>query len=218
MATSSHSPRHRCATLLALGALLASGLAVAAEYDAKAPINLEAASSDFDYRNNTLVFSRVKITQGGLVVEAQEANATGLEFENSQWTLKGQVRITVPDGKLASDSATVSFRDNQIVSAQVRGTPATFEQRLKENRQLAQGRAKDIEYDVRNGTVQLSGDAWLSDGQNEIRGQKLVYDIGKQRVAANPGATEAGGVKITINPKQQPDSKAPASPGAVPPR
>ncbi len=134
-------------------------------------------------------------------MEAQEANATGLDFENSQWTLKGQVRITMPDGKLASDSATVTFRDNQIVRAQVRGTPATFEQRLKENRQLAQGRARDIEYDVRNGTVQLAGDAWLSDGQNEIRGQKLVYDIGKQRVAANPGATEAGGVRITINPE-----------------
>ena len=65
-----------------------------------------------------------------------------------------------------------------------------------------QGRAGTIEYDVRNDTVRLAGDAWLTDGQNEIRGQKLVYDIGKQRVAANPGATEAGGVKITINPKQ----------------
>jgi hypothetical protein len=36
-------------------------------------------------RYNTLVFRRVKITQGTLVVEAQEANATGLEFENAQW-------------------------------------------------------------------------------------------------------------------------------------
>jgi lipopolysaccharide transport protein LptA len=216
MATSPrNSLRHRAA-LLALGVLLASGIAAAQQHDTKAPINLEAASSDFDYRNNTLVFRRVKITQGTLVVEAQEANATGLDFENSQWTLKGQVRITMPDGKLASDSATVNFRDNQIVRAQVRGTPATFEQRLKENRQLAQGRARDIEYDVRNGTVQLAGDAWLSDGQNEIRGQKLVYDIGKQRVAANPGATEAGGVKITINPKQTPGTKAPATPDGTP--
>jgi lipopolysaccharide transport protein LptA len=216
MATSPrNSLRHRAA-LLALGVLLASGPAAAQQHDTKAPINLEAASSDFDYRNNTLVFRRVKITQGTLVVEAQEANATGLDFENSQWTLKGQVRITMPEGKLASDSATVTFRDNQIVRAQVRGTPATFEQRLKENRQLAQGRARDIEYDVRNGTVQLAGDAWLSDGQNEIRGQKLVYDIGKQRVAANPGATEAGGVKITINPKQTPGTKAPATPDGTP--
>src|SRR5512135_567753 len=105
MAASSHSPLRRRAAWLALGVLLASGAAAAPQYDAKAPINLEAASSDFDYRNNTLVFRRVRITQGTLVVEAQEANATGLEFENSQWTLKGQVRITVPDGKLASDSA-----------------------------------------------------------------------------------------------------------------
>jgi lipopolysaccharide transport protein LptA len=183
-------------------ALLAFGTASGAPYDSTAPINLEAASSDFDYRNNTLLFSRVKITQGGLQVEALEARATGLNFENTKWDLKGQVRITVPDGKLASDEATVTFRDNEIVSAVVRGSPATFEQRLETTGELAQGRAGSIEYDIRNDTVQLAGDAWLTDGQNEIRGNTLVYDIGRQRVAANPGATEPGGVRITINPKE----------------
>jgi lipopolysaccharide export system protein LptA len=186
-----------------LGTLLACG-AAAAPYDTQAPINLEAASSDFDYRNNTLVFKRVKITQGLLTVEAAEANATGLEFANASWTLKGDVRIAVPDGKLAADDAVVSFRDNQIARAQVNGRPATFEQRLQESGQLARGRADAIEYDVRNGTVQLSGDAWLSDGQNEIRGSTLIYDIARQRVAANPGATTPGGVRITINPKEPP--------------
>ena len=63
------------------------------------PINLEAASSDFDYKNNTLLFKRVKITQGGLEVTAQQASATGLEFNNSQWRLQGDVIITVPGGK-----------------------------------------------------------------------------------------------------------------------
>jgi lipopolysaccharide export system protein LptA len=194
-----------------------AGTAAAAPLDAQAPINLEAASSDFDYRNNTLLFKRVKITQGPLTVEAQEASATGLEFTNSQWTLKGEVTITMPDGKLASDSATVSFKDNQIVRAQIRGTPAVFEQRLEKSGQLAQGRAESIEYDVRNGTVQLAGDAWLSDGQNEIRGRKLVYDIGRQRVAANPGETEPGGVRITINPQEPDGKKKPAPPAEAPP-
>jgi len=209
MAASSHNPARRRLALLLLGAWSA-GAALAAPYDAKAPINLEAASSDFDYRNNTLVFRHVKITQGQLQVEAETANATGLEFVNSQWTLTGSVRITVPDGKLASDAATVSFRDNQIDRAEIHGTPASFEQRLKQTRQLAQGRARSIVYDVRNGTVQLSGDAWLSDGQNEIRGNQLIYDIGRQRVAANPGATEPGGVRITINPQEPP--RAPQRP------
>ena len=206
MAASFHNSAHRPLSAALLGVLLACG-ASAAPYDKQAPINLEAASSDFDYRNNTLVFRQIRITQGQLAVEAAEANATGLEFANAQWTLKGDVRITVPDGKLAANDAVVSFRDNQIARAEVRGTPATFEQRLKENNQLAQGRADAIEYDVRNGTVQLSGDAWLSDGQNEIRGTTLIYDIARQRVAANPGATEPGGVRITINPKEAPGRK-----------
>jgi len=215
MAASSLNIARTLATALLTATLAAR--AAAAPVDAQAPINLEAASSDFDYRNNTLLFRRVKITQGPLTVEAEEASATGLEFVNSQWTFKGQVRITVPDGKLASDTATVSFKDNQIVRAQIRGAPAVFEQRLEKSGQLAQGRAGSIEYDVRNGTVQLAGDAWLSDGQNEIRGEKLVYDIGRQRVAANPGGTEPGGVRITINPKEPAGQKKPAPPAEAPP-
>jgi lipopolysaccharide transport protein LptA len=215
MAASSHNfVRALAAALLAGAAACGAG---AAPLDSQAPINLEAASSDVDYRNNTLLFRRVRITQGPLTVEAQEASATGLEFVNSQWTLRGQVRITVPDGKLASDTATVNFKDNQIVRAQVRGTPALFEQRLEKTGQLAQGRAESIEYDVRNGTVQLVGDAWLSDGQNEIRGRTLVYDIGRQRVAANPGGTEPGGVRITINPAERAGQKPPEPPAEAPP-
>jgi lipopolysaccharide transport protein LptA len=216
MAASSHNAARDIVAATVLCALLACG-AVAAPYDSQAPINLEAASTDFDYRNNTLVFRRVKITQGSLQVEAQEATASGLEFVNSQWTLTGDVRITVPDGKLTSQTATVSFRDNQIVRAQIRGKPAVFEQRLEDSRQLAQGRAESIEYDVRNGTVQLSGQAWLSDGQNEIRGNTLIYDIARQRVAANPGETDPGGVRITINPKELPDKKPPTPPAETPP-
>ena len=191
----------------ALLVALACATAGAAPYDATAPINLEAASSDFDYRNNTLLFRRVKVSQGGLQVEAMEARATGLNFENSKWDLDGQVRVTVPDGRLLSDSATVTFRNNEIASATVRGSPATFEQRLERTGELARGRARVIEYDVRNQTVRLSGDAWLTDGPNEIQGNTLVYDIGRQRVAANPGETEPGGVRITINPKENTEQR-----------
>lgn len=203
-------PRSRTAALLLCCTLAGAATASAATPRVpQGPINLEAASSDFDYRNNTLLFRRVRITQGGLEVEAQEASATGLNFENSEWRLKGQVQITVPDGKLASSDARVTFRDNQIVSALIRGAPASFEQRLKDSQQLAEGEAGTIDYNVQEGTVRLTGDAWLTDGQNVIRGQTLVYDIGRQRVVANPGGSDPGGVRITINPKQQDDSPAP---------
>jgi lipopolysaccharide transport protein LptA len=202
----------RLAGCAALACAAAAG--AVAPHDRQAPINLEAASTDFDYRNNTLLFRRVKITQGTLQVEAQEASATGLEFENSEWSFKGQVRITVPDGRLESDLATVTFRDNEIARAVVQGAPATFQQKLEDGR-LAQGRAKSIEYDVRASTVRLTGDAWLSDSRNDIRGHTLVYDIGNQRVAANPDQTDPGGVRITINPQER-KPPAPAPPGRTP--
>jgi lipopolysaccharide transport protein LptA len=180
---------------------LSSGSGAQALHPSDEPINLEAASTDFDYKNNSLVFKRVRITQGGMQVDAEEARATGLNFDNSEWELKGDVRITVPDGSLSSNEATVTFRNNEIMRAVIVGTPASFEQKLRESQQLARGRAGKITYDVKASTVQLNGDAWLTDGQNQIEGATLIYNIGQQRVAANPDATTPGGVKITINPK-----------------
>ena len=173
------------------------------------PISLEAASSDFDYKNNALSFRRIRITQGGLEVTAQQASATGLEFENSEWRLQGDVRILVPGGSLAASEARVQFRNNAIARAMIEGTPAEFEQRLRGDGQLARGRAASIDYNVKNGTVHLTGNAWLSDGRNEIRGNTLVYDVGRERVQANPNEQDPGGVRITINPPK----KAAAVPG-----
>ena len=186
-------------TLLAAGAL-ATWVAATAAPNTGLPINLEAASSDFDYRNNTLLFRRVRITQGTMEVEADEARANGLNFENSEWNLSGSVHILVPDGRLNSGEAQVIFRNNEISRAVIRGQPASFEQRLKDEQRLARGRASAIEYNVEAGTVRLSGDAWLTDGQNEIRGDTLIYDIGQQRIVANPTGKDPGGVRITINP------------------
>jgi lipopolysaccharide export system protein LptA len=58
--------------------------------------------------------------------------------------------------------------------------------------------------------VRLSGGAWLSDGSNEIRGDTLIYNIGAERVVANPEEKDPGGVRITITPGKPPgtsDSK-----------
>src|SRR6476659_821672 len=97
------------ATLLCSAAVAQSGLPPG---NAEKPIDLQAASSDFDYKKNTLLFKRVKITQGELQVMAQQASATGLDFNNSEWLLQGDVQIVVPGGKLQSAEARVQFRNN----------------------------------------------------------------------------------------------------------
>ncbi|HUO79768.1 MAG TPA: lipopolysaccharide transport periplasmic protein LptA [Steroidobacteraceae bacterium] len=207
------------ATLLAGSAALAPparGASPLQLNDAQ-PIQLEARSSDFDYKNNTLLFHGVRIAQGALAIEADEATATGLDFKDSRWLFTGNVRITLPDGSLSADQARIAFAANLIASAEISGTPARFEQ--KRDKDIARGRALHIEYLPASGTVRLTEDAWLSDGNNEISAQTLVYDMPHQRVLANPDEQGGQPVHFTINPKKpdaKPESKSEAKPDAKP--
>jgi len=168
------------------------------------PITVDAASSEVDYRTNTVVFSQVVISQGATRVQADHAHATGLNFANSRWTFDGRVHIDAEQrGSLRSDQAVVEFRDNRIARATITGKPAEFEQLRAQSEQKARGHADEIVYDVNDGTVRLRSDAWLSDGQNEISGPLLVYNIRAQRVQADaaPGGER---VHITITPRSTP--------------
>jgi lipopolysaccharide transport protein LptA len=185
------------------------------------PVTVDAASSEVDYRSNTVVFSQVVISQGAMRVQADHAHASGLNFANSRWTFEGHVRIDAePRGSLRADQAVVEFRDNRILRATANGKPAQFEQPRADSQQMAHGHANEIVYDVNEGTVRLSEDAWLSDGTNEISGPLLVYNIRAQRVQA---ATQSGTdqrVHIVIQPQSAPAAppgKTHNEPGKTPP-
>jgi lipopolysaccharide transport protein LptA len=177
------------------------------------PITVDAASSDVDYKTHTYTFEKVVISQGALRVQADHARGTGLDFANSHWTFDGHVRIDAePRGNLRSDQAVVEFRDNRIVRATVTGKPAEFEQPRADSQQLARGHADEIVYNVNDGTVRLANDAWLSDGQNEISGPLLVYNIRAQRVQAGASAGTDERVHITIAPQGAPGPKGKSEP------
>lgn len=192
---------------LAAGFALAAGAGLAAQAERSSlPITLDAASSNVDYKSQTVLFKDIVITQGDIRVQAQTARAAGgLNFENTRWTFEGDVRIRVEQrGSLSSDQAVVDFQDNRISKATITGTPAQFEQERTEAKGLARGRAGEIIYEVGTGTVRLANDAWLSDGRTEISGPLIVYNIRAEQVqaASTPGEKER--VRITIGPKPEP--------------
>jgi lipopolysaccharide transport protein LptA len=179
---------------------------------------VDAASSEVDYKTNTVVFSQVVISQGATRVQADHAHASGLNFANSRWTFDGHVRIdAAPRGTLRADQAVVEFKDNRIARATVTGKPAEFEQQRTDSQQIARGHANEIVYDVTEGTVRLSNDAWLSDGQNEISGPLLVYNIRAQHVQAATSPDSGQRVHIVITPQSVPGGKGKSEPGKPPP-
>jgi lipopolysaccharide transport protein LptA len=192
-----------------LAAALATGLlgvaAAAAEVlpREQQKIVLEAVPVIVDYHNDTAVLRDIVITQGDIRIEAAEAHVKGgLDFENGQWTISGNVRIKAETGNLRSDKAVVAFRDKLIARATITGSPAEFEQ-VRADGTTSRGHANTIDYETASGTVSLKDKAWLSDGCNEITGSELVYNIKQQSVLgqnnATPGGT--GRIRITIPPK-----------------
>ena len=224
--------RNYAARLLrwALPALASATVAAALPDFSGLPVSVDAASSEVDYKTNTVVFKSVVISQGAMRVQAEQAHATGLNFANSRWNFEGHVRIDAEEhGSLRSDQAVVEFKDNHIARATITGKPAEFEQKRANSDQVARGHADEILYDVNDGTVRLTDDAWLSDGQNEISGPVLVYNIREQQIQAAAAPNAAAGsdqrVHISIAPhagatgkpepaKPEPPKPEPAKPDA----
>src|SRR5277367_4599585 len=201
---------------LALLALMAPAIpaGAAATRDAQQPILLDAQSTEVDLRTNSAVFNKVRISQGNMAITADQGHATqtttALDFDNNLWVFRGNVKITMDQGVLTSDEAQISFVNKVLTRAVATGKPAAFQQLDVKTGKIVKGRANTVDYEVSKGVVHLSGDAYLSDGQNEIRHESLKYNIGAQSVVAE--ASEQGSQRVHIIITPPPPKSAPASP------
>jgi lipopolysaccharide transport protein LptA len=209
---------------LLLVALMAPAIQAGAAVNKDAqqqPILLEANSTDVDLRSNTALFTKVRISQGNMSITADQARAaqttspSAINFDNNVWVFRGNVRITMGQGSLASDEAQITFVNQLLSKAVATGKPASFEQLIAKTGKVARGRADTIDYDVTKGIVHLSKDAYLSDGDREISGQSLKYNVGAQSISAE--ATEQGTQRVHIIITPPPPKSAPPAPAATAP-
>ncbi len=202
---------------LALVALLAplGQTNAAPARDARVPILLDAQSTSIDLKTNSAVFSKIRISQGTMSITADQGQASqqrsaDLYFENNVWNFHGNVKVTIDQGQLFSDDAQITFVNSLLSKALVNGKPASFEQTLAKSGKLAKGSAQSIDYDAAKHVVRFSKNAYLSNGDNEIRGQALKYDVIGQKVVAEEAEQNSQRVRITITPP--PPKTAPAPP------
>ena len=176
------------------------------------PITLDADSSEFDRKNDKLIFKGLHITQGSLHIEADNAEANRLDFEDNRWVFSGNVIIQNIETNVYCDYAEIFFKDHRILNAVLRGQPARFIQRRAEDDRLTEGRANTMEYDFQGGLIRMTENAWLSDGANEVSGDRITYDLIKEYIIAD--ADGSGQVRMKINPpgKKRGKSAAEESP------
>jgi lipopolysaccharide transport protein LptA len=184
------------------------------------PIDVTAQFEEVDGKNKTIFLRKVRIAQGNMILTADtgQANGTGVEnaFDNSIWVFKGAVKVTLESGSMSSDEAQVTFANKVLSKAVVTGRPATFQQKIPKSDKTATGHADSIDYDVTKGLVRLTRDAYLNNGQVEVHGESLKYDIARQVSSAEAKDQDSQRVHFVITPPP-PKSEAQAPPSAAPP-
>jgi lipopolysaccharide transport protein LptA len=187
---------------------LLAALGRAQEVSAPQPISLDAESSAFDGKTSMVTFRGLHITQGNMTIAADQAIATGLDFEKSEWTFTGNVKIAIESAQIQADEAHFEFADHALLSGELRGNPAIIEDTGPDGGSPIRGGANRLYYSRQENTLRLSEGAWLSEGQNEIRGCDLIYDLTAERVTS--GSSDCGEpVRITILPPK--DDAEPSS-------
>ncbi|HUO66354.1 MAG TPA: LptA/OstA family protein [Gammaproteobacteria bacterium] len=183
--------------------------AQAASSECRDPIVLDSGPFVLDHKTNLINVQNPKITQCKTVITADEATATGLDFDTrSEWRFKGHVRVVTDTAELTADAAIFTFVDKKLSRGQLLGS-ATFVDKQTNDK----GSANKLVYDDKAKTLLLSDNAQVHKAQYEIHGGcDLVYDLNEKRVTS--GATtcpEPNRFIVVPNEKPHQDGEAPAA-------
>lgn len=195
------------ATALAAPVALPAAAALPATAALAGEYRIEADGLELDYSNRTLrmpnIVIRQESPQGTLLIRAREATAKGTEpsFESAVWNFSGDVHIEYAGGQLDADSAQLTFERNRLQHARVDGAPARFSHQLPDSTQTNRGSARRIEMDVPTSRVRLSGNAWYTDGRNEVTTEAIVYNMKDRSWESERGSLPENRVIMTIRPE-----------------
>jgi len=186
--------------------------AVAQEEQEPLPISLDAESSSFDRKNNIVIFRGLRITQGDFVIQADEAVASSLDFEQSQWQFDGNIRVAINSASIESDSARLIFEAHTLQMAELTGDPAVFQDLDATREEPIRGGANRLQYDNVRRTLHMTDGAWLSEGQNEFRGCDLVYDFDQEKITSGSSGCGEPVVITILPPTDDTEAESPAAP------
>jgi lipopolysaccharide transport protein LptA len=198
--------RNACLVCLAAAAPYALG----AEGDSEQLV-FESQSWTLDGKTNLIHFVGPKITQGDLGIEAAEAIASGIEFEQqSEWRFTGNVRIQLKGALITADSAVFTFTDKRVARGELTGS-ATFEDTERvEGKSPIRGGANKVTYDDRARTLRLSENAWVHKDQYEMQGCDLIYNLNGEGVSSgSPNCPQPFRIRVL---SQQGEKAAAADP------
>ena len=169
------------------------------DFDARLPMDIDADNTAIDGKNDVIIFSGLRLTQGRVSIQADEGRARRMELEDSTWHFSGNVVIDVNTGRIECDSAELLFDEFRLKQAIVTGSPAIYTLQRQDSDEVTRAESGRLAYDVDQGIIEFSEQATITEGGNQISSNVLVYNILEQRINADSNGDD-GRVRITYTP------------------
>jgi lipopolysaccharide export system protein LptA len=116
---------------------------------------------------------------------------------------RGSVQVDQGTLQVRADEMIIEYQDQKVVRITALGEPARYQQELEQEQGQVRADARRIVYHIQQEQLRLEGDAFLTQGGNEIFGDLIRYDIVAGRVDAEAG--EEGPVRVTVQPAGRSD-------------
>ncbi len=152
-----------------------------------------------------------------------EADRVSIDDARQTATFEGNVQLVQGTMTIHSDKLVVAQYKDGNTHGTATGNPASFRQKREGTDEYVEGYGNRIEYDTRDGTVELFGQARMKRQQDEVRGDYIIYNSKTEifQVRGAPGTDSAapnkplsdqgkGRVRVIIQPKHVAPDHAPA--------
>ena len=129
-----------------------------------------------------------------------ESDSAKWDEESQKSTYRGNVVVTQGSMLLTGNLLVVTSQNNEIKKMIVNGEKATYKQKTK-NGKIVNGAAKQIEYYVDSSRVIFINDAVLTQSNNTVKSNKIIYMTNSENIIAGDKKGKSR-VKMTLEPSK----------------
>ena len=203
MARSSLSTLRHCAFALAVA------LAAGAQDNDSDELQFTSGPFVLDGPTNMMRAQQPHITQGNLLITADDVLATGFEFDQAgEFRLTGNVRVEVENASMQANSAIFMYANGRLSRGELVGTPVSFSAFDEATQRNVTGHAGAMSYDYVASTLRMTGDALVQMETREVLGCDLIYDFRAERVTSG-SADCADKFRVRIRREVEAEAAAP---------
>ena len=132
-----------------------------------------------------LYFDDVSLKKNDLNINSDSASITDLNTGKTVVTFSDNVKIISKIVIIKCDKAVMEFEDNELINAKFIGELSSFQQYDDEQELIASGTAEIFEYDYKTNILRMKTDAWVNNGNNEVSGNLITYNLVKRNIIAD---------------------------------